>query len=88
MEVVGGGDESAPSAGLAREKKRPPSPSTSPSDGEGSPTSDEDDNPWAVTDDEEEDEYYTYHLACLLRMLMLGGCLVSIAMCIVMQLGP
>ncbi|KAM0824366.1 hypothetical protein ACQ4PT_070250 [Festuca glaucescens] len=57
MEVDGGGDESAPSPGLVRGKKKPPSPSTSPGDGEGSPTSDEDDNPWAVTDDEEEDEY-------------------------------
>nr|XP_051185017.1 uncharacterized protein LOC127299143 isoform X1 [Lolium perenne] len=57
MEVDGGGDESAPSPGLVRGKKRPPSPSNSPGDGEGSPTSDEDDNPWAVTDDEEEDEY-------------------------------
>ncbi|XP_047047461.1 uncharacterized protein LOC124652491 [Lolium rigidum] len=57
MEVDGGGDESAPSPGLVRGKKRPPSPSSLPGDGEGSPTSDEDDNPWAITDDEEEDEY-------------------------------
>uniref|UniRef100_A0ACD5XML7 Uncharacterized protein n=1 Tax=Avena sativa TaxID=4498 RepID=A0ACD5XML7_AVESA len=56
MEVDGGGDESAPSSGPGRGKKRLPSLSTSPSDGEDSPTSEENDNPWAVTDDEEEDE--------------------------------
>jgi hypothetical protein len=57
MEFDGGGDESARCPGLVRGKKRPPSPSTSPGDGDCSPTSDEDDNPWAVTDDEKEDEY-------------------------------
>ncbi|KAM3272580.1 hypothetical protein ACQJBY_042600 [Aegilops geniculata] len=61
MEVDGRGDVLAPSPRPACGKKRPLSPSTPPNDvadSSKSTTSDEDDNPWALSDDEEEDEYH------------------------------
>ncbi|KAE8773120.1 hypothetical protein D1007_54792 [Hordeum vulgare] len=65
MEVDGNGDVLAVSPRPACGKKRPLSPSIPPNDVADSPkssTSDEDDNPWALSDDEEEDEYHgTYH---------------------------
>ncbi|KAF7057265.1 LOW QUALITY PROTEIN: hypothetical protein CFC21_064571 [Triticum aestivum] len=59
MEVDGRGDVLAPSPRPACGKKRPLSPSTPQNaDSSKSTTSDEDDNPWALSDDEEEDEYH------------------------------
>ncbi|XP_044946347.1 uncharacterized protein LOC123395420 [Hordeum vulgare subsp. vulgare] len=61
MEVDGNGDVLAVSPRPACGKKRPLSPSISPNDVADSPkstTSDEDDNPWVLSDDEEEGEYH------------------------------
>ncbi|KAI4987316.1 hypothetical protein ZWY2020_020116 [Hordeum vulgare] len=61
MEVDGNGDVLAVSPRPACGKKRPLSPSIPPNDVADSPkssTSDEDDNPWALSNDEEEDEYH------------------------------
>uniref|UniRef100_A0A453JWS1 DUF6598 domain-containing protein n=3 Tax=Triticinae TaxID=1648030 RepID=A0A453JWS1_AEGTS len=61
MDVDGRGDELAASPRPACGKKRPLSPSTPQNDvadSSKSTTSDEDDNPWALSDDEEEDGYH------------------------------